>query len=171
MQKTPSYLKGLAETRARAAADVLRYQQIIDEVMVSLARAQAEVDACDMLIRKFDDRLDPTQIEPVAHWKGRYGKRGALKEAAMGRQVSAELILEDLLGVDVGEVGHRAVALVVMRGRRIANLVNPKRPDPVSRQSGMSFGRGQAMVISTPRSRASHGRYTPVPPALLDLLP
>lgn len=81
MRKTPAYLKGLAETRARAAADVLRYQQIIDEVTVSLTEAQAEVDACDTLIRKFDDRLDPTQIEPVAHWKGRYGKRGALREA------------------------------------------------------------------------------------------
>ena len=100
MQKTPSYLKGLAETRARAAADVLRYQQIIDEVMVSLARAQAEVDACDMLIRKFDDRLDPTQIEPVAHWKGRYGKRGALKEAVLA--LLAERAPEVLNTTEIG---------------------------------------------------------------------
>ena len=83
MRKTPSYLKGLAETRARAAADVLRYRQVIDEIVVSLAKAQAELDACDTLIKKFDERLDPTQVEPINHWKGRYGKRGALKEAIL----------------------------------------------------------------------------------------
>ncbi len=83
MRKTPSYLKGLAETRARAAADVLRYRQVIDEIMVSLTKAQAELDACDTLIKKFDERLDPTQVEPINHWKGRYGKRGALREAIL----------------------------------------------------------------------------------------
>lgn len=83
MRKTPSYLKGLAETRARAAADVLRYRQVIEEVMASLAQAQAELTACDTLIKKFDDRLDPTQVEPINHWKGRYGKRGALREAIL----------------------------------------------------------------------------------------
>jgi hypothetical protein len=57
MRKTPSYLKGLAETRARAAADVIRYKQVIDQVMASLAKAQAELDACDTLIKKFDERL------------------------------------------------------------------------------------------------------------------
>lgn len=83
MRKTPSYLKGLAETRARAAADVLRYQQVIDEIMVNLNKAKAEIDACDQLIKKFDERLDPALIEPVLHWKGRYGKRGALREAIL----------------------------------------------------------------------------------------
>lgn len=83
MRKTPSYLKGLAETRARVAADVLRYQQVLDEVTASLAKAQAELEACDTLIKKFDDRLDPALIEPVLHWKGRYGKRGALREAIL----------------------------------------------------------------------------------------
>lgn len=83
MRKTPSYLKGLAETRARAAADVLRYQQVIDEITVNLNKAKAEIDACDQLIKKFDERLDPALIEPVLHWKGRYGKRGALREAIL----------------------------------------------------------------------------------------
>lgn len=83
MQKTPSYLKGLAETRARAAADVLRYKQVLKEVKASLDQAEAEVEACDMLIRKFDERLDPSQIEPIHHWEGRYGRRGALKAAVL----------------------------------------------------------------------------------------
>lgn len=79
MRKTPSYLKGLAETRARAAADVLRYQQLISEIMVSMTKAQAELESCDTLIRKFDERLDPHLIQPINHWQGRYGKRGALR--------------------------------------------------------------------------------------------
>lgn len=81
MRKTPSYLKGLAETRARAAGDVLRYQQVLAEVTASLVNAQAELAACDTLIRKFDERLDPNQVEPIRAWQGRYGKRGALRAA------------------------------------------------------------------------------------------
>jgi hypothetical protein len=78
MRKTPSYLKGLAETRARAAGDVERYQQILEEVSSKLAQAKAEVAACDRLICKFDTRLNPELIEPIRAWKGRYGKRGQL---------------------------------------------------------------------------------------------
>jgi hypothetical protein len=83
MKKTPSYLKGLAETRARVAADVQRYQQLHDEIGQTLDKAKAELAACDMLIRKFDERLNPELIEPIKAWKGRYGKRGARKEAIL----------------------------------------------------------------------------------------
>jgi hypothetical protein len=81
MKKVPSYLKGLAETRARVAADVVRYQRIKDEVGGSLKDARAELAACDRLIKKFDSRLDPRLIQPIKAWKGRYGDRGALKDA------------------------------------------------------------------------------------------
>jgi hypothetical protein len=83
MRKTPSYLKGLAETRARVAADVRRYQQLHDEIGEALEKAKAELTACDMLIRKYDERLNPELIEPIKAWKGRYGKRGELKEAIL----------------------------------------------------------------------------------------
>jgi hypothetical protein len=81
MKKVPSYLKGLAETRARVAADVIRYTRIRDEVITYLAVAEAELAACDRLIKKFDLRLDPTSIKPIKAWQGRYGQRGALKDA------------------------------------------------------------------------------------------
>jgi hypothetical protein len=81
VQKVPSYLKGLAETRARAAGDIQRYQQVLVEVTASLTKAQAELAACDTLICKFDERLDPNQIAPIKAWQGRYGKRGALRAA------------------------------------------------------------------------------------------
>ena len=80
MKKTPSYLKGLAETRARAAAEVQYLQKLVDELSRDLTTAQAELDACDRLIRKYDERLNPTLIEPIRAWKGRYGPRGKLKE-------------------------------------------------------------------------------------------
>jgi len=81
MRKTPSYLKGLAETRARVSADVRRYQQFYDEIGEALEKAKAELTACDLLIRKYDERLNPALIEPIKAWKGRYGTRGQLKEA------------------------------------------------------------------------------------------
>ena len=86
MQKTPSYLKGLAETRARADAEALRLRKVIAEVAERLAQAEKTRDSCDCLIRKFDARLDPSLIEPIQAWKGRYGARGALQNS-IERQV------------------------------------------------------------------------------------
>lgn len=79
MRKTPSYLKGLAETRARAAGDVERFSEIRDDVMKRLAAAQSVLASCDRLIEKYDTRLDPNLIKPIHAWQGRYGKRGALR--------------------------------------------------------------------------------------------
>lgn len=102
MRKTHSYLKGLAETRARAGgalqrlkdlrsevqrklkvamADVERYQKMEIELARKLEEARTDLKSCDWLIRKFDSRLDPSEIAPISAWKGRYGKRGALKGA------------------------------------------------------------------------------------------
>lgn len=83
MQRTHSYLKGLAETRARADGDVQRLEQLHSEIARQLATAKAEVASCDRLIRKFDGKLDPTKIPAIRAWKGRYGKRGALREAVL----------------------------------------------------------------------------------------
>ena len=80
MRKTPSYLKGLAETRARAAGDVERLGRLHATVSASLETAQAELAACDRLIQKFDARLDPRRIKPI-HVHGRCGARGVLKRA------------------------------------------------------------------------------------------
>lgn len=79
IRNTPTYLKCLAETRARVDADVRRLQKIHDEIAEKLTEAKTERDSCDCLIRKYDDRLDPNVIPPIQAWKGRYGPRGALK--------------------------------------------------------------------------------------------
>lgn len=78
MRKTPSYLKGLAEDRARADGDTIRLQHMLDELAPEVAKAERMLslhedilaqhnvartkrDACDTLIRSFDSRLDPAQ--------------------------------------------------------------------------------------------------------------
>lgn len=81
MRKTPSYLKGLAENRARAAAEVTRYARVLDEIQRRLSVAQADLVACDQLIRRFDARLNPNDIAPIRGWKGHYGKRGDFLQA------------------------------------------------------------------------------------------
>lgn len=104
--RVDSYLKGLAETRARADADhqnaleaVASRTAHLDQVTTAYeskskalrrsirhARAQADQaqrarEACDQLIRKLERGFDPTLIKPVDGWQGRYGKRGALGRA------------------------------------------------------------------------------------------
>jgi hypothetical protein len=80
MKKTPSYLKGLAETRARLAGDVERHERLLGEISEKLGQARRELEACDLLIRRFDGRLDPQKIAPIRPW--RYSKkRGVLRDA------------------------------------------------------------------------------------------
>jgi len=79
MKKTPSYLTGLAETRARLAGDIERYERPLSEIPGKVAQARRELEACDLLIRRFDGRLDPQKIAPIRHW--RYSKkRGVLRD-------------------------------------------------------------------------------------------
>ena len=81
IRKTPSYLRGLAESRARISADVLRLERLQADITEQLEKAKNELEACDTLIREFDSRLTPSRIEPIQAWKGRYGARGTLKAA------------------------------------------------------------------------------------------
>lgn len=83
MAKTPSYLKGLAETRARAAGDVLTYEKMHADVTKRLGDARMELEACDRLIKKFDKRLDPNRIEPIRGTTGRYKRHGGLRDCLL----------------------------------------------------------------------------------------
>lgn len=125
MRKTPSYLKGLAETRARAARDVQCYQQLVDELQTRLTQAPAELLACDTLIRKFDPRLDPGMIDPVSHWQGRYGKRGALKQAILKvlQAQAPEEVTTTMIGLAVQAEFRLVFHLPVEREAWIANSV------------------------------------------------
>ena len=74
--KVPSYLKGLVVRRARFDGHSLRLSAVIAELQTELARAVADRDACDVLLREWNDSIDLAHIAPVSAWKDRYGKLG-----------------------------------------------------------------------------------------------
>jgi len=78
-KKVRSYLKGLAENRARAAGDVVRLEALAAQVAKELAEARMDVESCDRLIKKYDSRLRPELIEPIREWCHHKGKRGDLR--------------------------------------------------------------------------------------------
>ena len=65
-------------------ADLARYQKMHARVSKQLEGAKSDLESCDRLIRKFDDRLDPEDIEPIRAHKGRYGGHGQLRETIQG---------------------------------------------------------------------------------------
>jgi hypothetical protein len=102
MKKTPSYLKGLAEDRARAAGDVERYVKIAKDVADALEAARSTLAACDLLIRRIDGRLNPEEIPPIRAHKYYGGGRGKLRDtvvdilkaAAPGTVTTTEISIE-----------------------------------------------------------------------------
>lgn len=91
MTKLPSYLKGLVESRARAAGDIERLEQLRALIDEQLTAARKKLDAADLLIRDFSPLLDPTTIAPVRARKGKYGKHGNFK-------ATVTLVLEEANG-------------------------------------------------------------------------
>jgi hypothetical protein len=81
MNKTPTTLKWLAETRARHAYDLERIERIAVDIMARLEGLRADMAALDHSIRLYDPTINPAAIESVQGTKGRYGKHGALAEA------------------------------------------------------------------------------------------
>lgn len=150
VRKTHSHLKGLAETRARADGDMHRLQQLLDEidpmlaeavriqtihaqVTAKLAAARAERDACDLLIRKFDDRLDPEQIAPIRAFKGRYGARGQLRAT----------LIEVLRLISPAEVSTSELCILLIAELKLDFLTVAER----ARWAHNSVGRGLKRLV------------------------
>jgi hypothetical protein len=79
-KKIRSYLKGLAENRARAGGAVARLETMAALLSQELAEARKDLESCDRLIKKYDQRLDPSRIEPIREWRHHKGKRGDLRD-------------------------------------------------------------------------------------------
>jgi hypothetical protein len=103
MKKTPSYLKGLAENRARAAGEVRRYEKIASDVNDLLQTARQALGACDLLIRRFDARLTPEDIQPIRPPKFYGGKRGQLRNTIVEilKAEAPETITTSQIGVEI----------------------------------------------------------------------
>lgn len=83
MKPTPAALKWLAEKRARLAFDLQFNLTLLNELQTKVGTLQEDLAAIDRSIALYDERIDPSTIEPVNGWRGTYGKRGALREAIM----------------------------------------------------------------------------------------
>lgn len=83
MQKLSPLMKGLVETRARVDAECIRLSSRIADLTARLDKSQVERDSCDRLITKLNNRIRVSHIEPINAWQGRYGRRGALRQAVL----------------------------------------------------------------------------------------
>ena len=79
MKPTPSALKWLAEKRARVANELTQTQAVAKELTEKVKELEQDLAALDRSLRVYDQRIDPSSIEPVNGWQGNYGKRGALR--------------------------------------------------------------------------------------------
>lgn len=81
MKPTPSPLKWMAEKRARTLGAFERAVVRADALNANVARLQGDLAALDQTIVVWNARLNPTKIDAIHAWKGRYGSRGALRDA------------------------------------------------------------------------------------------
>ena len=120
MKNTPSALKWLAEKRARIAGELQSCDQSIESMRADIDALQLKLEECkrfeataqvkrerlvqalsalDQSVVIFDSRLQPSKIEPVNGWQGKYGARGALKKyllATLSESSPKYLSTEDL---------------------------------------------------------------------------
>lgn len=94
VKKIPSYLKGLAERYARTQTDIESlkvtaqiakeraeyYGKLSVSSTASLERAILRLQSLEVLIKDYNESLDPSKINPVNAWRDRYGKQGAMEK-------------------------------------------------------------------------------------------
>jgi hypothetical protein len=81
--RRPSALKWLMETRARLAGDAERLEQLRLALAEEEAKVRKKLAEVDAVLGQFDGSLEADTIPPLRGWKGRYGKRGALRETVL----------------------------------------------------------------------------------------
>ncbi len=105
-KKVRSYLKGLAENRARAAGDIIRFEGMAKEIAERLAEVRSDLESCDRLIKKYDPRLRPELIGPIRVWPHHNVKRGGLREKLLEiirREAPAEVTLTEIChAIEIG---------------------------------------------------------------------
>lgn len=79
-QVNQSILARLELQTAMLTSELRRTEQMLAKTQEKQLKLDAELKALDQTVQIFDERLDPTNIEPIRAWKGRYGSRGALRE-------------------------------------------------------------------------------------------
>lgn len=68
---------------AQLAGDIRRYERLMAELADALAQARSTLAALQVTLREFDQGIDPAAMPPRNAWAGKYGQRGALKQAVL----------------------------------------------------------------------------------------
>jgi hypothetical protein len=101
VKPTPPALKWLAEKRARIAGKLDQRERTLTELQSRVAKLRDDLAALDRTLSVYDSQIDALAIQPVYAWKGKYGKRGALKQfiAQVVESRSPETISTDQLAL------------------------------------------------------------------------
>lgn len=89
MNRTPSALKWLAETRARTAHDLAESERVHAAVVARTTRLREELAALDRTLTVYDPCIEPARVQAVHGHRPDYGQRGALT-VAIGRILQAQ---------------------------------------------------------------------------------
>lgn len=106
-RRTPSFLAGLIDRRARADGQVQRLTDMLNDIHAELAQALEHRDACDALLKSYHAGLELAGIRPIRGFMGRYGKRGTIADAI--RRFVADA---GARGVTTSEIGAHLMAVL-----------------------------------------------------------
>ncbi len=97
--RRPSVVTALVRARAKFAGDIERNERLIAALQSDTAVLRQKLASADAMLVHYDQRIDPKRIPALNSWEGKYGKRGALKEAVL--QVLQEASPEPLRTIEV----------------------------------------------------------------------
>jgi len=90
MKRLSSAVRQLAERHARLKGRATQLEDQLANLSSELTKVRAQLAAVGTLLVGFDSRVELAQIAPITAWKGKYGKRGALRAALLDLLKSAK---------------------------------------------------------------------------------
>jgi hypothetical protein len=126
--RTHSALKWMANERAAVLGELTLVCTAVDALQERKSRLQAQLDALDTSMRRFDPELDPSTIRAVAAWKERNGGRGTMQGyflAALEQAGELGLTAPMLLDMWAAELGDATLTVQPVRERFRMNRITP----------------------------------------------
>jgi hypothetical protein len=106
-RRTPAFLAGLIDRRARADSQVQRLTAMLVDLQAELTEAHAHLEACDALLKSDYAGVEVAQVRAINGWMGRHGKRGVI--AATIRKFLADAGPD---GVTTSELGAHLAGML-----------------------------------------------------------
>ena len=90
MKRLSSAVRQLAERHARLKGRAEHLENQVSALTAELTKVRDHLAAVGTLLVGFDSRIESAAIAPIKAWKGKYGQRGALREALLESLTNAE---------------------------------------------------------------------------------